>query len=247
MKILYIPFILILCSCSPLIKKTIADSSAKPLSDSAEVALVTVEQPTPDSCKLIGNLHYGEGGLSPSWGYNKLIQESEKEARKMGGNVIKINELEAPEEGYSNSYTLYLSVYYRQNLSNIPNRLKAIADSLHKLKFPESPPTYAILYVYRPPGLGALIGYDIELYDNIVLCRAKNNSFYEIKLRKEGKMKLTGTTESTSSVTIDVKFGEEYYLKCTMHMGVVVGEPDLRIVPNWQGSIEYEQLKNTKK
>src|ERR1700722_14763623 len=124
MKILYIPFILILCSCSPLIKKTIADSSAKPLSDSAEVALVTVEQPTPDSCKLIGNLHYGEGGLSPSWGYNKLIQESEKEARKMGGNVIKINELEAPEEGYSNSYTLYLSVYYRQNLSNISNRLK---------------------------------------------------------------------------------------------------------------------------
>lgn len=246
MKLYHFALLLILCGCSPLIKKTITDSSMKPLSDSATVVLVDITQPMPDSCKTLGTLHYGENGTSPSWGYNKLISEAKKEARKMGGNVIKITNMELPQEGYSNAYTLYVTVLYRQNLSNIPNRLKVIGDSLHKLKFPEANPTYAILYVYRPSGMGSLIGYDVELNDQVI-CRAKDNSFYEIKLYKEGEAKILAETESSAHALIDVKFGQEYYLRCTITMGVLIGEPVLQVIPNWQGSIEYEQLVKNKK
>ena len=239
MKLLRLTFLLILFySCSPL-KKVIIDTSLKPLSDSTEVVVVDIKHPMPDSCKLAGTLRYTENINSPAQGYNQLIQSAKKEARAMGGNIIKVTDLQV-----TGSYVLSISVLYRQHLTNIDNRLKAIKDSLHIIKFGSGNPTYAILYVYRPSGEGYLIGYDVVLNDKVI-CRAKDNSCYELKLYQEGSANIIAQTESPAFARIDVKFGEEYYLKCSVKTGIAIAGPVLELMPNWQGHAEYEQLKKT--
>ena len=68
-------------------------------------------------------------------------------------------------------------------------------------------------------------------------------SVYEIKLKKEGKIKLTAQTESSSNVVIDVKYRHVYYLKCTIGLGIVVGEPYLEMLGTYEGEKEYEKVK----
>jgi hypothetical protein len=104
-------------------------------------------------------------------------------------------------------------------------------------------PQYAILYAYRPTGPGALVGYNLHLGDSVI-CRMKNYSRYEIRLYKEGPTKLWAKTEAKSSIPLNVKFGEEYYLKCTLQMGIVVGEPDIKLVEKGFAESGYESIRN---
>jgi hypothetical protein len=215
-------------------EKTIDDSLLKPLSDTAIVEVVDVKHPTPDSCILAGRLVY-RGNISSAHSYNNIIESAKKEARTMGGNIVKVTNL-----NISNMYDLSISVYYRRITSTLSTGIQAAQDSLQKEKFGIGNPTYAILYVYRPNGMGVLVGYNIEVNGKVV-CKAKNNSCYEIKLYKEGPTEVAA--ETSGSVTLNVKFGEEYYLKCQVQGGVLEGQPFFGIMPKWKGSAEYNEVE----
>lgn len=43
---------------------------------------------------------------------------------------------------------------------------------------------------------------------------------------------------------IDVEMGREYYLRCSMEMGVAVGRPKLQLVDAMQGKSEYNSIKS---
>jgi hypothetical protein len=105
---------------------------------------------------------------------------------------------------------------------------------------------YAILYVYRPKSLQAmLMSYSIHLDDSII-CQVKNNSVQVIKLYKEGPAELWAKTEAKKKVKINVKFGQEYFLKCTIHIGVVVPRPEVNLVQLEQGREEYNEIEERK-
>jgi len=102
---------------------------------------------------------------------------------------------------------------------------------------------FATLYVYRPKNFtGSAISYDLHI-ETIDMCRVKNNSKFELKIRKEGKVFVWSKTESKSACLLDVKFGETYYIKCTVGMGLLVGHPELNIVDPIIGAMEYSQVK----
>lgn len=58
-----------------------------------------------------------------------------------------------------------------------------------------------------------------------------------------GELELAAKTESTTSVTLDIKVGESYYVKGSIGMGFFVGHPHLVIVSNDVGAKEITECK----
>jgi hypothetical protein len=88
---------------------------------------------------------------------------------------------------------------------------------------------------------GAAIGYDVHI-DNDFLYRARNNSKTTIKITKEGMATIWAKTESRVDVPIDIQFGREYYIRCGIRMGALVGRPVLEIMDNHTGKSEFDVI-----
>jgi len=112
----------------------------------------------------------------------------------------------------------------------------------------ESPPDvdYAILNIYRHSGQGALVNYDLYLGETF-LCRVKNNHYESIKIYQDGMNTIWARTESKTEIPVKIKFGKEYYLRCGITIGIMVGHPKLELVDEQTGRIEIESLKRKKK
>jgi len=67
-----------------------------------------------------------------------------------------------------------------------------------------------------------------------------------VKLYQEGKNELFAYTESKRAILLNVKFGQSYYLKCGLSSGVLQARPELQIVSNEQGLLEFESVENLK-
>lgn len=211
--------------------------SYPPLDYKEEVTVIGLAEEPPANAIEIGKVEIGDTGFTTNCGWDIVTEKAKAEARKAGGNVIKIIEHRPPSVMGSSCdriKALILKVENTEELTRITESRYAIADSTWE---------YAKLYVYRPGGAGALIGYDLYLGDQL-LCRVKNNSTHEIKLTREGKGTLWATTETKSEVPIDIEFGREYYLRCSIVMGIAVGRPKLQLVEKIQGKPEYDKIKN---
>ncbi|GHT10226.1 hypothetical protein FACS189426_10090 [Bacteroidia bacterium] len=112
-------------------------------------------------------------------------------------------------------------------------------------EFVESIPTdadYALLHIYRSGLIGAAVGYDLYIGDALI-CHVKNKMKETVKIDQEGLNTLWAKTESKTELPINIQFGHEYYIKCSVKMGVVVGRPKLEIVDNKKGRSEYSAIK----
>ena len=106
----------------------------------------------------------------------------------------------------------------------------------------------AFLYIYRLRSFaGSAISYNIHLNDSVI-CRIKNDTKYIIKLFKEGPVQLWAETEQKDKINLDVHFGQEYFLKCGIKPGIMVGRPELSMQASEQGRLDFENLnaKNTR-
>ena len=240
MKVICILAAFILCGCSPRIHISVKGTSMKPLNANAGILVVDARHTPPDSCILAGKLKIGGSVFTYDCSYDDLIEDAKTAARKAGGNVVKITEVQEPDVRNS-CYRIKADILYCKNFNYITARINTTEDSITKSKFPDKP-DYALLYIYRPEiADGYSREYNIHLNDSVI-CRIKNNSNYEIKLRKKGINAIWAETEARDSVLVNVKFGEEYFLKCTLKMGVIIGRPDMELMPKEQGRFEYEQL-----
>lgn len=105
----------------------------------------------------------------------------------------------------------------------------------------------AILHIYRKSSLaGAAVSYDLYL-DNDKVFRASNKSKTTIKITKEGMNTLSAKTETRVEIPIEIQFGKEYYIRCGMKMGALVGRPKIEIVDINTGKSEFEKIPLKKK
>jgi len=97
MKKLLFAFALFLASCSAS-KKVSVLSVSTPLSSDAPVEVIGQGQKVPDGAKLLGQIKIGESGMTGAWNctYEKVIQEAQKQARTLGGNILQIIEHKEP-------------------------------------------------------------------------------------------------------------------------------------------------------
>ena len=103
------------------------------------------------------------------------------------------------------------------------------------------PTNRAAVYVYRPGSLGAAISPNVQA-NGVPLSDLPAHGYF-VYDAAPGELTLTAHTEATTSVTLDVKAGETYYVKGSLGMGFFVGHPHLVVVTKDVGEAEIKDCK----
>lgn len=232
-KNLLIIVFLLLSSCSPKVR-TQFFSKEPALAFDSKVIVLNKEDSIPAGAEMIGQLKIGDSGFSTQCDYETVISEAKMEARKGGGNIVKIVEHVAPNFG-STCHRIR-AVIYKAEIDFDVMEYNGVFD-------PDA--GYALVHVYRHGGMGALIGYNLYLGDSL-LCRVKNNFKETFKINTEGTSKLMARTEATVEIPIEIEHGHEYYLRCGVGVGVMVGRPKLELVTPETGRMEFSSIEYDK-
>ena len=232
-QLLLLSILLITASCSPKVSKTIT-TSYTPLDYREEVLVLDLQTPIPDGAENMGTVKIGDSGFTTNCDWNTVIEQAKVEARKVGGNAIKITEHKPPSAMGSSCHRITASVLYIKNAGEMAAAAK-IEDVAAEWG-------YALLHIYRFGGAGALVGYDVHLGDEVI-CRAKNKWKTTIQIRSFGRNMVWASTESKTEIQVNFEPGREYYIRCGIKMGALVGRPILQLVDKSTGKAEFASIK----
>jgi len=223
--------LLLVVACTPKVATTITQKY--PSTDYKEnVTVIGLNEAIPDSSCFIGEIRISDTGFTTKCSYEYVLDKAIEEARKAGGNAIKIIKHSIPSL-WSSCHQITAQILQIESTGSL-KKSKSTA--------PVTNGDYALLRVYRYGGAGSLVGYDLHLGDS-VLCRVQNSYKTEIKLTDYGRNSLWAKTESKAEVPIKVEAGKIYYLRCSIDMGILVGHPSIELV-DWRiGQNEYESFK----
>ncbi len=201
---------------------------------SPDVLTLKKEQ-LPPSAKKIGSVKMLDGWRF-NCGYTKTLEAVSEKAKELGGNAIVVTSVKSPDL-WSTCYRIWADVYAVSNVEKYTSLNNTQLDSIASTILPGTAP-YALLYVYRPKAFtGGIVQYNLHVDDEKVT-RVTNNSMEVIKLTKPGKTALWARTEARSEETLDVQMGKIYFLRCSVTMGVMVGQPRLELVDMEAGLVD---------
>jgi Protein of unknown function (DUF2846) len=104
------------------------------------------------------------------------------------------------------------------------------------------PADKGLIYIYRPSSFkGAAVKYTVHVKDKATM-RLTNGGYFPY-FADLGENEVWAKTEAKSSVTLDVKPGQTYYVKGGVRMGFAVGRPDLSLQPADIGAAEVSECK----
>ncbi|MGO4291561.1 DUF2846 domain-containing protein [Chitinophaga sp. RAB17] len=219
--------------------------NAGSFSDTTEVLIINKEDIVPEGARKVGSVKVTDGGFKMNCGYEHTLEEAKAKAIKAGGNIVRITELKSPD-GFSSCYRLFGEIYFHPNLSDLKAEKMKALDTIMSTLLPDTA-SYALLYIYRSrSSMGAAIPYNVMLDDSVV-CRAKNNSRCLVKVSKAGLAKISARTESRDEVSIDIRPGKVYFVKCSISMGAFVGRPKINVVDAYIGLKEFNAVKEKQK
>ncbi len=229
-QLLWLVAMILLYSCNPKVS-TKMTRSLPPLDYKQEVVVIGLNQAEPEAAEVLGTVKIGETGFTTKCSYDIVIDKAKLEARKAGGNAIKIIEHKPPSAFGSSCHRITATILHIENIEKFaPEEEDTLLDV-----------DYAILNVYRYGGTGAMVAYDLYLGDSVI-SRVRNNFKTTLHITKEGQNTLWAKTEAKSEVPIDIKMGRTYYLRCGISMGAFVGHPKLELVDNREGKLEFESF-----
>ena len=225
--------ILLFTSCSPKLTSTIVKRYPA-LQYQEEVRVFGINVPPPPSAEKLGNVYIGDSGFSVNCGYDVVIDMAKMEARKVGGNAVKITQHSLPDF-WSSCHRIRADVL-RIDMNELYTEMQEDVDSAMLEA------NYALINVYRLSGNGFLINYDLHLGDSVI-CRVKDYFCQSVKVYKDGYNTLWARTEAREEVPIKIEFGKTYYVRCGVGMGFFVGQPTIEIVDSYTGKAEFSAIK----
>jgi hypothetical protein len=228
-------------SCSPKISTSVS-KQYNVLDYKEDVLVFGLEDDEPYYSERLGTVKIGDTGFTTNCNFETVIEKAKMEARKIGGNAIKIIKHDLPNPWTSSCHRITAAILKIDNPKDYQVTTTTLSNSLLDAD-------YALLHVYRTGGTGVLVNYDLHL-DDEVICRVNNNWSESIEIIEEGLYTLWARTESTTEIPINIKFGHEYYIRCGISMGFFVGHPVIEIVNNKTGKLEFQsitQKRNQKK
>ncbi|HXS36680.1 MAG TPA: hypothetical protein VN721_08270 [Flavipsychrobacter sp.] len=203
-----------------------------------QILVIPINKPIPANSKKIGTIKAGNNSTKIHCAYDRTIEEAKQEAMKMGGNVIRITSLVSPTF-ISGCYKIEADVLYTDKLEAYIANNQLSGNTESKITQTDTA-QYASLYIYAPEG-SITSSYKLHMNDSVIY-KVKDGTKHLVKLYTEGKIKLWSKTESEKSVTFNVKYGNEYYLKCGTEQGNAIAVPTLKIVDKSTGAAEYEKI-----
>jgi len=105
-----------------------------------------------------------------------------------------------------------------------------------------SPGDKGTVYIYRESKMiGGAVSYTVHA-NGMPLAKLSSGSYF-VYHAAPGEVEFSAQTEAKTSVTVDVKAGEVYYVKGSVGMGVFVGYPHLLLVSSGVGEKEIVECK----
>ena len=228
----FIEFVLL--GCSPKITSNFTTSHT-PLNKDMEVMILDIDAPMPENAEVLGQIKIGDTGFTTKNGnYAAVLNIAKDEARKAGGNVVKITEHKSPDM-ISSMHRIKAEILRVDDLSVLSGDMSDMEISTH--------PDYAVIYFYRESGAGALVNYDVYVEDTKVY-RSRPNTNAEVKLYEEGDVEVWAKTEAKEVLPLTVKKGADYYVRTSVSSGIMIGRPRMEIVSAETGREEYESIKD---
>jgi len=108
---------------------------------------------------------------------------------------------------------------------------------------------YAILYLYRPGKITNSLGNYGIFFDNVAMCVARNNTGYIFKILREGKFPISSRLmKDESTVNVDIRFGQIYYVKSMIHWTISSRLYNFKLemakMDVVKGAAEFEEIEN---
>lgn len=227
---------LALAGCSPSVVSFIYEESA-PLGQDEEVVVIPMYETMQENLVKVGFVRIGDTGFTSvrNGDYDHVIELAKKEARVLGGNVVRITRHTLPDETCT-THRIEADIYYAPDLlalnPDIPNDF-----------FLTDHPDYAVINIYRLYDFGGV--YNVYLGDEMVY-KASYLSKTRIKVYNSGDTTLWAKTESKTTLTIPVELGREYYVRCESSEGILLMKPALRLVADEAGWEEFNSVDELK-
>ncbi len=231
-KLLTLGLAFLVGACTPRIYTKI-DKSYAPLDAKADVKVIGILDQVPGNTEVLGTVSVRNTGFSSDCGYDSVLNKAKLAARKVGGNAIKILVNIPPSSLGNQCNEITARILKVSDFNALPVMTKV--DSIL------SKADYALLHIYRPNGPGFLVGYDIHLGDTVI-CRAKNNWRKTIRIKRDGLNTIWAKTEVKEELPVNIKIGKEYYIRCWITSGIVVGRPKIVLVSRELGKEEYAAI-----
>lgn len=227
-KIIFLILSIIFCSCTPKISKTIFSKENKNLE--SKITLLTLHDQIPQNAKILGKIKLGYNPISKSCDYKKMILNLKKEAKKMGGNVIKIT-----------NHIPYNTIFSKSTCHKITASILHLSD-LKQLKTKKRKTSFkgkALLKIYRFKSK-SIIKYDLFFGDSLIVKGLEDNFKKIIPLKKEGKYIIRTSPKSEQNISLNIKFGKEYYLKCGEQIKLFSVKPLISLMQKKEGKQEFQ-------
>jgi Protein of unknown function (DUF2846) len=103
------------------------------------------------------------------------------------------------------------------------------------------PSAKALVYIYRPSGMGGAVYYDVKANGKVVTT-LYSGSYYPY-VTDPGEIEFSAKTEASDEVTIDAKANQTYFLRGSVGLGFFVGHPHLTVVPAEEAEKEIVDCK----
>lgn len=104
------------------------------------------------------------------------------------------------------------------------------------------PADKALVYIYRPNKfVGGGAYYTVRANDKPIT-KLYNGGYYPY-IANPGELQISAKTESTSSVTLDLRPGDIQYVKGMIGVGFLMGRPNLTLVDAAVGGAEIKECK----
>ena len=233
--------VVILVSCGASISTKLVDKSFQKLDDKSEIIILDKDDLVPTNSVLIGDVKIGDSGFTTDCGYNKVINEATTAAKTSGANIIHVIEVKKPSAFGSTCYRIKAKLYRNFNGESLLN-ISEIRKQKNKSRLPKDA-NYALIHFYRPDSYyGSLLGYKIKVDNDSIIGRLRNGEKFIYKTQKTGAQVFYGALETKEQIKLDIEKGKEYFVRCSVNMGVVLGRPEINIIENYIGMKEFDEM-----
>ena len=220
--------VLLFASCTPAITTNLEQSL--PLNGNDEnIKVIAQNAEIPLDAEVLGIVKIGDTGFTATrnCGYQDVLNSAKIEAKKAGGNAIKIIEHIPPGKSTCHRITAKILKINDINKSSFFDGGVVSSDC-----------NYAILNIYCDQDTEA-INYDLHLGDSVI-CKVNNKLKTTIAVKKEGISTVWAKVDERSEIQIDLKFGQTYYLRCGISKGDTGKLPIIEMVDSTIGSHAFD-------
>lgn len=232
-KLFLFGFLIFQISCSPVVTTNISKTYPT-LNYKDEVLVISKDDVEPESYEFLGFVTVGEDGGSENCTFDIVVNLARLEARKVGGNAIRIMRHNPPKPFNSQCHVIKADILKIEDINSYKE--------FHQKNNSDMDTTSAVLHIYRNSLTGRLLNYDLYLGD-LKLARVRNNWKETVKVERFGNQTLWAQTEIRKEVPIYIEKGKEYYIRCGVSMGAMTGRPEIEVIDNSIGRIEYKSVE----